>query len=208
MLVSGCREQGDFGPPGSGFISEKAFAWPLTRGSFSKWADVAGLRAVDEVWRLYNSSSSTPRQMWNQLGTDLTLFCGLRATVEGASPARASPIYLNIFSFAISFVYMGMVDVEGAVEGIDMWLTWGQSAATIAMGVTLPEEAVAVGDKFRGFLVEFARTGVLGKQWQPYPAVCEYGGSGLGCSEENSHARACAIFDEELGREKFVLSLG
>eukprot|EP00966_Prymnesium_polylepis_P204676 4741570-Prymnesium_polylepis.1 len=88
-----------------------------------------------------------------------------------------------------------------------MWLAWGQSAATVGMGIDLPDEAIAVGAKFRAYLVHFARTGVPGDDWRPYPATCEYE-TQLTCSEQNSHARACSIFEEELGREKFVLSLG
>ena len=78
MLVSGCREQGDFGPPGLSGVA--APAWPLTRESFIKWGDAAGI-AADEAWPLYHAAA-TPRQKWGQIGTDLTLFCGLRSRVR------------------------------------------------------------------------------------------------------------------------------
>ena len=198
LLLSGCREQGDFGPPGS--FGQTVFAWPLSQESFRDWMETAGVAKADELWRLYNRSSATPRQMWNQLGTDLTLFCGLRAAAATAAPSRASPVYLNVFTYAVPFKYMGLFDVLYAAEGIDAWLLFGASSASTAMGVTLSDEAIAVGNGFRRALARMALTGDLGRGWKAHPAVCEYG-QGLDCSEENAHARACAIFDEAVGRQ-------
>jgi carboxylesterase type B len=204
LLISSCREQGDFGPPGS--FGQTVFAWPLSPESFRDWMETAGVAAADELWRLYNRSSATPRQMWNQVGTDLTLFCGLRAAAATASTSRASPVYTSIFTFAVPFKYMGFYDVLYAAEGIDSWLLFGASSASTVMGVTLSDEAIAVGNGFRRALAGMARTGSLGRGWKPHPAVCEYG-RGLDCSEANAHARACTVFDEAFGR-KFDFELG
>ena len=97
-----------------------------------------------------------------------------------------------------------------AAEGVDIYLTWGQAAATTTMQRTLPDEAIAVGDALRTSLVQFARTATLGSasesrlwgdsQWEAYPAVCEVGEQ-LQCSTQNAHARACAIFDRGFGRK-------
>jgi len=197
MLVSGCREQGDFGSPPDG-----APAWPLTRASFGAWAAKAGIDA-DKAWPLYDGP---PRQRWGQIGTDLTLFCGLRREVGHAAAARASPLYLNIFGYAVPFPYLGgLADVEYAAEGIDIWLTWGRPSAE-AVGVPIDAEAKAVGDAFRAFLTGFASTATLPAPWQPFPACCEYDGDGLACSEQNAHAQACDVFDA--GARRFDLELG
>ena len=96
-----------------------------------------------------------------------------------------------------------------AAEGIDIWLTWGRSG--VAGAFELSEEAVALGGTFRAFLVGFARTASLEGSggWKPFPSVCEYGadGAGVTCSEENAHARACAIYGAGAG-SKFELEIG
>ena len=101
-----------------------------------------------------------------------------------------------------------MTPLYYAVEGIDIWLAWGDSGA--------PKElrdadgyaaAKPVGQAFRASLVQFARTATLGGAWRPFPAVCEYGADRETCSEENAHARACAILDKAAGR-RWDLELG
>jgi len=218
LLISGEREQGDFGPPYEG-----APAWPLNRTSFETWAQQAGIPA-DEIWPLY-ADAELPLQKWNQIGTDLTLFCGLRAVSEkvlnvstfkdsAKGARRTSPIYLNIFDYAVPFMYMGE-HVQYACEGIDIWLTFGTFDAPLGLPLSVvTPEAREVGVIFRSFLVNFARTAgeispSLGDQWEPLPAVCEYGGStqkGLLCLKHNLHARACDIYDKAVGR-KFDLEL-
>ena len=95
-----------------------------------------------------------------------------------------------------------------ALEGIDIWLTWGDSSAPKelrdAKGYA---EAKPVGQGFRASLVSFARTATLGGAWQPFPAVCEYGVDLETCSEENAHIKSCRILDEAAGR-KWDLELG
>jgi len=194
MLISGCREEGDFTPPYEGLP-----AWPLNRTSFGDWAKQAGIPA-DEVWPLY-SSAETPRQKYNQIGTDLTLFCGLRADAENAIP-RTSPMYVNIFGYAVPFI-SGIYDVQYAAEGIDIWLTWGTFTAPLGLPVSaVSEKAKAAGDRFRSYLVSFARTAGrnLGNEWKAIPAVCEYD-QDLRCSEQNTHAQACKIYDKKVGRK-------
>ena len=55
----------------------------------------------------------------------------------------------------------GMHARRYAAEGTDIYLTWGQTAATTTMRVVLPEDARAVGDAMRAYLTDFARTGTL-----------------------------------------------
>ena len=161
------------------------------------------------MWGLYHEGTP-PRRMWNQIGTDLTLFCGLRqvASSQARKSSRRAPIYLSIFTYAVPFLYLGMMDAQGAIEGVDIWLTWGPGSAPAEMRAAdgWNDEAIRVGKGFRAFLVDFARTGTLGGAWQAFPAVCEYG-TELVCSEQNVHAQACAVFDEAVGR-KFDLELG
>ena len=107
IFIGGCREQGDFGPPDVMTMGYGAPtpAWPLTRESFGGWASDAGLSegATDAVWSLYGRAAEG-RQKWAQIGTDVTLFCGLRAVAAKAAKAgRSSPIYLNIFGYAVPF---------------------------------------------------------------------------------------------------------
>ena len=96
--------------------------------------------------------------------------------------------------------------MQYAAEGIDLWLTWGKPSAEGGLGIRLDEAAIAVGDVFRAYLVGFANSATLGGGWRPYPAVCEYETT-LDCSEQNEHARACAIYDEAVGR-RFDLEVG
>ena len=208
MLLVLCAETGDFGDIAQTFAAYGKVppAWPLTQPSFQSWASTAGMAAedADAAWRLY-SPVAAPRQKWYQIGNDLTLFCGLRAAVEAeAKTPNAAPIYLSLFTTAVAYTRWG--ETKYAAEGIDIYLTWGQTAATTTMGVELPEEAKAVGDAMRSFLVGFARTGTLGGLWQPFPAICEIGEE-LACSTENRHAQACALFDRAIGR-KYDIALG
>ena len=211
LLVSGCREQGDFGSPdlAEAYTGVKPQAWPFTRESFGEWAAAAGLEEgdADELWPLF---TGPPRQKWNQLGTDATLFCGLRSAVEqeAKSSSRASPIYLNIFKAAVPFPYLGMTEIKYAAEGIDIWLTWGDSGAPKELrNAEGYVEAKPVGEGFRASLIEMARTAKLGGAWQPFPAVCEYGADRETCSKQNVHAKACAILDKAAGR-KWDIELG
>ena len=195
MIVSGCREQGDFGAPEVSAMLQEGGppAWPLTKESFNKWADDAGIPNADDAYAKY---SGAPRQRWDQIGTDLTLFCGLRRAVgKAAAGSRSSPLYLNIWGYAVPFQYgeSGVgVDVQYAAEGIDIWMTWGQPSADV-QGIILSEEAKKVGAAFRQYLVDFARTATLSAPWKPYPAVCEYEAE-LSCSEQNAHARGVRCF--------------
>eukprot|EP00929_Paragymnodinium_shiwhaense_P090495 TRINITY_DN50687_c0_g1_i1.p1 TRINITY_DN50687_c0_g1~~TRINITY_DN50687_c0_g1_i1.p1 ORF type:complete len:505 (-),score=31.60 TRINITY_DN50687_c0_g1_i1:191-1528(-) len=205
MLISFDREAGDFQPPSEGLP-----AWPLNRTSFGDWAEQAEIPA-DKVWPLYNSAA-TPRQKYYQIGNDLTCFCGLRADAERAveenGRLRKSPIYVNIFGYAVPFVN-SVYHVQYACEGVDIWLSWGTFTGPLGLPASaVPEKAKVAGEKFRSYLLNFARTNgaTLGDHWQPFPAVCEYDEDGLTCSEQNTHAQACRIYDETVGR-KFDVEL-
>lgn len=221
LLVSECRETGDFAPPEQTVMSGEVPAWPLTEASFGKWAEAAGLskEGSTRVWRLYREGVSPishaeprpepdPRKMWSQMGNDLTMFCGLRDTAARQVRSRHAPLYLNLWTYAVPFMYLGMSDAQNAVEGVDIWLTWGEGSAPAEMRAAdgWNEEAQRVGAAFRAFLIDFARTKTLGGAWQQYPAVCEYG-SELSCSEANVHVQICAVFDDAVGR-KFDIELG
>ena len=206
LLMVVCREVGDFGdvPDMYSYYGRTAPAWPLTAESWQEWAGGAGMAAGDaaSVYALY-AAASTPRQKWYQIGTDLTVTCGLYALAASEASTRAAPIYLSVFGEAVPNKAWG--DTMYAAEGIDIYLTWGQTAATSVMRVTLPDAAKAAGERFRAYLIEFARTAVLRSEsgWKAYPAACDYGdGDGLVCSTQNTHLQACALFDkaEKIGR--------
>ena len=242
------------------YVGQEAPAWPLTQQSFTQWAAASGMAAEDAsaAWQLY-APVADPRQKWYQIGTELTLFCGLRATVAASAKTvteggfhgihspphgshRLTPRGTPHLSARLArlpeplhdrrAVYVSRQrlericrvtnrqtidstrgrtstwgDTKFAAEGTDVYLTWGQTAATTAMRVSLSADALAVGERMRASLIEFARTATLGGEWQPYPAVCEVGTDGLGCSTQNRHAQACDVFDKTLGR-KFDVALG
>lgn len=213
-----CREQGDFGAPDAGeaYGMPSPQAWPLDLLSFTSWALAAGMAEDDakEAYALY-SSVDDPRQKWYQIGNELTLFCGVRALVDAElQRGRASPIYVSMFTFGVPYTVWG--DSRYASEGVDLYLTWGQTSATTSMRIKLSDEAIAIGDSMRDFLIGLAQRPssaaitMDGEEWQPHPAVCEVGGGGeerLACSTQNRHAKACAVFDRSYGR-KYDLMLG
>lgn len=198
VLVTGCREEGDYNAAANDQTG--AEAWPFTRRSFDAWAERTGVPA-EKLWPLYAGS---PRQKWDQLGTDITLFCARRALVERAKVAdrRTSPAYLSIWTYAVPFNF-AMMDVKYTAEGIDLWLIWGKTAIETTLNFHPSAEALAVGRTFRGFLLQMARSGSLGSQWRPYPAVCEYGGN-LTCSEHDNHSQACSILDATFGQKFYA----
>mmetsp|Transcript_13681 Transcript_13681/g.37973 ORF Transcript_13681/g.37973 Transcript_13681/m.37973 type:complete len:99 (+) Transcript_13681:2-298(+) len=95
------------------------------------------------------------------------------------------------------------MDVKYTAEGIDLWLIWGKTAIETTLNFHPSAEALAVGRTFRGFLLQMARSGSLGSQWRPYPAVCEYGGN-LTCSEHDNHSQACSILDATFGQKFYA----
>lgn len=214
VLMVICREVGDFADVPDMYTpyGRTAPAWPLTAESWQEWAGDAGMTADDaaSVYALY-SAASTPSQKWFQIGTDLTVTCGMYALAGIEASKRSAPIYLSLFGEAVPF-NSSWGDSKYAIEGIDIYLTWGQTAATDVMKVTLPDAAKAAGERFRAYLIEFARTAVLHSEsgWKPYPAACDYGdGDGLVCSKQNTHKQACALFDkaDKIGRN-FDVEMG
>ena len=202
FLFVGCREQGDFGDVPDLYTPYGLTApvWPLTQESFTGWAVEAGIASDDaaSVYSLY-SGAETPRQRWMQIGADVTLFCGLRATAKSEHAAgRSSPLYLVIFSKAVPNTAWG--PTLYAMEGIDIYLAWGRTAAEDVLLREVPEDALASGKAMRESLVGLARKATLGDEWQPYPAVCEMEDA-LECSAKNAHAQACDVFDTAFGRE-------
>ena len=150
-----CREQGDFGAPDAGeaYGMPSPQAWPLDLLSFTSWALAAGMAEDDakEAYALY-SSVDDPRQKWYQIGNELTLFCGVRALVDAElQRGRASPIYVSMFTFGVPYTVWG--DSRYASEGVDLYLTWGQTSATTSMRIKLSDEAIAIGDSMRDFLI-------------------------------------------------------
>lgn len=210
LLVVLCREQGAFAAVQANYepYGRTAPAWPLTPSSFGAWGEAAGMEAEDAraAYRLY-ASVEDAEQRWYQIGNDVTLFCGVRASVTAEAKARTKPVYLSLVTTAVA--YTGTWgDIKYAAEGIDVYLTWGLTAARTIMGLAeLPKEAKAVGDSMRASLVSLARKGALGDEWQPHPAVCEIGEPSVACSTENRHAQACGYFDQGIGR-KYDLALG
>ena len=102
-------------------------------------------------------------------------------------------------------------DTMYAAEGIDIYLTWGQTAATSVMRVTLPDAAKAAGERFRAYLIEFARTAVLRSEsgWKAYPSACDYGdGDGLVCSTQNTHASVCPLGQGREDRAQLDIEMG
>ena len=110
-------------------------------------------------------------------------FCG----ENGETPAEGCYCYQFNFRFdlnedmyaedSIELLKQSGIDFDRhAAEGIDVYLTWGLTAARTTMGLAdLPKEAKAVGGSMRASLVSLARKGSLGDEWQPHPAVCEIG---------------------------------